>query len=91
MTLDAASTPRLAPGVRLRFDAVRQAWGVLAPERLFLPDDEAVEILKLLDGVRTLSVIVDELASRYAAPREIISTDVTAMLRDLAAKGAVRL
>ena len=75
----------------MRFDEVRQSWVVLAPERLFLLDEQAVEILKLVDGVRTLGEIVDTLAARYAAPREAIDTDVSAMLRDLADKGAIRL
>jgi pyrroloquinoline quinone biosynthesis protein D len=77
--------------VRFRFDEVRNAWVVLAPERLFLPDEQAVEILKLVDGQRTLGAIVDDLAARFAAPREVLMTDVEAMLRDLAEKGAIRL
>jgi pyrroloquinoline quinone biosynthesis protein D len=83
--------PKFAAGTRLRFDQVRNAWVVLAPERLFLPDEQAVEILKLVDGVRSLGVIVDDLASRFNAPRELIAGDVADMLRDLAEKGAIRL
>ena len=36
---------RFAPHAKFRFDEVRQAWIVLAPERLLLPDEQAVEIL----------------------------------------------
>ena len=85
------SVPSYAPGVRLREDAVRGGWVVLAPERLFVPDEHAVEVLKLVDGARTVSAIVDDLASRYQADRELIARDVAAMLQDLAAKGAIRL
>ena len=85
------SVPSYAPGVRLRKDAVRGGWVVLAPERLFVPDEHAVEVLKLVDGARTVNAIVDDLASRYQADRELIARDVAAMLQDLAAKGAIRL
>jgi pyrroloquinoline quinone biosynthesis protein D len=85
-----AVVPAFAAGVKFRFDAVRQAWVVLAPERLFLPDEQAVEILKLVDGARSLDVIIDGLAARFDAPRDLIAGDVTTMLRDLADKGVVR-
>lgn len=85
------ATPAFNRGFRLRFDQVRDAWVVLAPERLFLLDEPAVEVLKLVDGVSTVAMIVDALAARYDAPRETIATDVDAMLRDLSDKGAIRL
>jgi pyrroloquinoline quinone biosynthesis protein D len=83
--------PTFARGVRLRFDAARNEWVVLAPERLFLPDEQALEVLKLVDGARTLGQIADALAARYDAPREEIFGDVAEMLGDFAAKGALRL
>jgi pyrroloquinoline quinone biosynthesis protein D len=84
--------PAFAAGVKFRHDAVRKAWVVLAPERLFLPDEQALEILHLVDGSRSLGAIVDTLVSRYqGAPREVIATDVAAMLRDLAEKNVLRL
>ncbi len=86
-----SAIPSFPRGVRFQFDAVRDSWVVLAPERLFIPDEPAVEILKLVDGKRTINEIVDDLAARYAAPREVIAADVTAMLKDLAAKGALSL
>lgn len=86
------AVPKFAAGVKFRFDGVRNAWVVLAPERLFMPDEQAVEILKLVDGERNLGAIIDNLAARFAdAPRELIAGDVAAMLRDLADKGAIRL
>src|SRR2546421_9868149 len=83
--------PKFTVGTKLRFDQVRNAWVVLAPERLFLPDEQDVEILKLVDGVRRLGVIVDDLASRFNGARELIAGDGADMLRDLAEKGAIRL
>lgn len=83
MTLCGASVPKLARGHRLREDKVRGRWVILAPERLFEPDEIALEVLKLVDGVRNLSTIVDTLAAKFNAPREAIDTDVTAMLAEL--------
>lgn len=83
--------PRFGAGAKFRFDKVRDAWVLLAPERLFQPDETAVEILKLIDGVRNMGVIADLLAARFNAPRDLILTDVLALLQDLADKGAVRL
>ncbi len=87
---DESAIPALAAGVKFRFDPVRQAWIVLAPERLFLPDDHAVAILNLVDGARPLGAIIDDLAVRFDAPRDVIAGDVAAMLQDLADKGVLR-
>ncbi len=84
-------TPRLGLGHKLRFDQVRGAWVLLGPERLFMPDEHAVEVLKLVDGARTVDAIVQDLALRYDAPPDAIRADVDAMLTDLSARGAVRL
>jgi len=87
----ADTVPVFAAGVKFRRDEVRQAWVVLAPERLFLPDETAVEILKLIDGQRSAGLIVDVLAARFQAPRDTIAADVATMLRELADKGVLRL
>ena len=64
----------LAPHIVFRFDETRQRWVILAPERLMLPDDQAVEILQLVDGKTGVGAIVDSLANRYTqAPRELIA------------------
>ncbi len=91
MTGEGAAVPAFNRGFRLRHDPVRQAWVVLAPERLFLLDEPAVEVLKLVDGARTVPDIVDSLAVKFDAPRETIAADVAAMLQDLVVKGAIRL
>lgn len=83
--------PRLPRGVKLRHDKARDAWVLLAPERVFMPDPIAVEILKRCNGQVTLAGIIDDLAQTYAAPREQIAKDVTVMLQDLADKGMVAL
>jgi pyrroloquinoline quinone biosynthesis protein D len=91
VTLDETIVPRFGRGIRFRFDAVRDAWVILAPERLFLPDEPATAILQLIDGARRLGAIIDDLAGRYEAPRDLIAGDVADMLSDLAEKGVVIL
>jgi pyrroloquinoline quinone biosynthesis protein D len=73
---------------RFRFDERRKAWIVLAPERLMLPDEQAVAILRLIDGKRDVDAIIDELAGQFDAPRNII--DVAPMLQDLVDKKVLR-
>jgi pyrroloquinoline quinone biosynthesis protein D len=81
------SRPVLPHHAKLKFDETRQVWVILAPERVLAPDEIAVEVLELCDGIVSVGQIVDLLAAKYAAPREAISTDVVAMLQDLADKG----
>ena len=85
------SVPALPRGVRLRFDQAREAWVLLAPERVLMPDPIAVEILKRCDGKASIAAIVDDLATAFAAERAQIETDVTALLQDLADKGMLAL
>jgi len=81
------SRPVLARHAKLKFDESRQAWVILVPEKVLAPDEIAVEILQLCDGVRNVDQIIDVLAAKYAADRAMIGADVIAMLRDLADKG----
>lgn len=90
LVVSPVSILRLAPHVVFRFDDVRQRWIMMAPERLMLPDEQAVEILKLVDGKASVDAIVDSLAARYTqASRELIARDVADMLQDLADKGCL--
>jgi coenzyme PQQ biosynthesis protein PqqD len=82
----APERPRLAPGVRLHFDATRGAWVLLGPERVIETEGPASEILRRCDGTRTIEQIVDELAANYTADRAEIDGDVRAMLAELAIK-----
>jgi pyrroloquinoline quinone biosynthesis protein D len=90
MTLHPACRPVLQPWVRLRHDKVRDAWVLLAPERVLFPCPTSLAILERCDGQRTLTAIVDGLAAEFEAPREAIAADVDAMLGDLADKGCLR-
>ena len=81
ISVSEASRPKLPRHARLKFDETRQVWVILAP------DEIAVEVLQLCDGVRSVGEMADQLAAKYVAPREAILTDVIGMLQDLADKG----
>src|SRR3974377_961533 len=87
ISVSEASRPVLPRHAKLKFDETRKVWVILAPERVLAPDEIAVEVLQLCDGVRSVVDIADQLAQKYAAPREAIAADVIAMLQDLADKG----
>lgn len=89
LVLEEASVPDFPRGVKFRFNKAKEQWVILAPERLLVPDETAVEVLKLCNGAASVGTIVDDLAERFKAPRDVIATDVTAMLQDLADKGFI--
>ena len=90
-TIAADAKPRLPRGVRLVHNEAQGGWVLLAPERVFKADPIAVEILKRCTADATFGAIVDDLATTYAAPRDRIATDVTALLRGLADKKLLEL
>ena len=85
------AVPALARGVKLRFDKAREAWVLLAPEKVLMPDQIAVEILKRCDGKAQVTAIVDDLAVAFSADRDQVAGDVRAFLQDLADKGIITL
>jgi pyrroloquinoline quinone biosynthesis protein D len=87
ISVSETSRPVLPRHAKLKFDETRQVWVILAPERVLAPDEIAVEVLQLCDGLRNVRVIIDQLAAKYAAERGAISADVIEMLQDLADKG----
>ncbi len=89
LILTRESNPRLPRHIKLRFDAERARWVLLAPERVFNPDRTAVAVLTLCDGSRTIDSIAHELAAEYAARQQDIEFDMLTMLQDLADKGVV--
>jgi pyrroloquinoline quinone biosynthesis protein D len=82
--------PYLPPYLKLRHDAGRGRWVLLAPERILTPDQTAVAVLKLCDGKRTVEEIVESLAKEYSAPADVIRTDVLDLLQGLADKGYIK-
>jgi pyrroloquinoline quinone biosynthesis protein D len=89
--ISADARPRLPRGVRLVHNEAQGGWVLLAPERVFRADPVASEVIKRCTGEATFAQIVDDLAQAYAAPRERILADVTALLRGLADKRLLEL
>lgn len=88
--ITAGSKPGLPNHIKLRHDAGRGRWLVLAPERVFEPDDIAVEILKRCDGATDVTAIAAILAKEYNAPLQDILGDTISMLQELSDKGVVK-
>jgi pyrroloquinoline quinone biosynthesis protein D len=82
--------PQLPAYLKLRHDAGRDRWILLAPERVLTPDQTAVAVLKLCDGKRTVDDIVEALAKEYSAHADVIRADVLDLLQGLADKGYVK-
>lgn len=85
------SRPRLAPGVRLHFDETRQAWMLLAPERVLMLDETALDIVRRCDGGTQITALIDDLAQAYSADRAEIDGDVRAMLAGLIDKRVLQI
>ena len=83
--------PRLPHGVRLVHNEAHGGWVLLAPERVFKADAIAAEIVKRCNGQATVTDIVDDLVQAYAAPRERVLADVSALLRQLADRRLLEL
>ena len=86
LIIERGTRPVLPRHLRLRHDAGRGRWLLLAPERILTPDDIAVSILKLCDGTRTVDEIAEALAADYDAAVEDIRGDVIGLLQDMADK-----
>jgi pyrroloquinoline quinone biosynthesis protein D len=82
--------PKMPPYLKLRHDAGRGRWVLLAPERILSPDQTAVAVLQLCDGQRTVEEIAAKLAEEYSAPADVIEADVLELLQDLADKGYIK-
>ncbi|TQC43800.1 pyrroloquinoline quinone biosynthesis peptide chaperone PqqD [Rhodococcus sp. WS4] len=80
---DEAARPRLAPHVRMRFDAARGQHALLSPETVWVLNDTGAAIVELCDGSRTVAEIQSELQNRY---EQVADGDVRRFLADLIPK-----
>ncbi len=74
------TTPHLRPGVRVKYDEVRQTHVVLYPEGVLLTNETTAAILGRCDGTRPVSRILSELAAEYD---DVQLADVTELLASL--------
>jgi pyrroloquinoline quinone biosynthesis protein D len=77
-----ASVPLLPMHVRIQYDPVRQAYAVLAPEKVFWPNEISLDILRKCDGRRPVREIIAELAAEYEASEEDVAPDVIEFLQE---------
>jgi pyrroloquinoline quinone biosynthesis protein E len=75
--------PRLSRKARVQPDPRDGRPVLLSPERGLRLSDTAAAIVALCDGTREVDAIIDDLASRYGAPRDLIASDVDGLLGDL--------
>ena len=85
-----ASMPSLPRHVRIQYDPVRQAFAVLAPEKVLWPNEISLDILRKCDGRRPVREIVAELAAEYEAGEEDVAADVMEFLQEWSDKLLVR-
>ena len=65
---EAASIPRLARGLRLQWEEVPQAWVLLFPEGRVTLNGSAAEIMRRVDGQRSIGAITEELQQSFNEP-----------------------
>jgi pyrroloquinoline quinone biosynthesis protein D len=83
----ALERPKLATGVRLHHDRVREQDVLLFPEGALVLNETAVEVLELCDGVRSLDDIAAVLAERYEGAD--VRDDVAELLGGIGERGLV--
>jgi pyrroloquinoline quinone biosynthesis protein D len=83
MTAPFATTgvPRLARGVKFRYDRARERHVLLLPETVVVLNGTGTAILELCDGVRTVADIVEALREQYG---DVPEGQVVAYLAKLA-------
>lgn len=86
MTIADNARPRLSPGVKLQFDAAREQWILQAPERIFVLDEIAHEILQRCTGEASLQMITSDLCATFDADQQEIAGDVEALVASLLEK-----
>ncbi|GGF99814.1 pyrroloquinoline quinone biosynthesis protein PqqD [Rhodococcoides trifolii] len=80
---DDVDRPRLAPHVRLKYDAAREQHVLLSPETVWVLNGTGAAIVELCDGHRTVAEIQRELSNRY---EQVADDDVHRFLADLIPK-----
>lgn len=85
--LDDRAVPRLARGVRLRWDEVRQKHLLLYPEGALVLNPTAAVVLELCDGTRSVGDVLALLHERY--PGADVGADVLDLLTRVRERGLV--
>ena len=81
----------LGRGVRLKHDSGRDAWILMAPERVLVLDEIGYEIIReIVESDGALAGVIDRLGQRFDAPRDEIAADVIEMLQSFVDRQLLR-
>jgi pyrroloquinoline quinone biosynthesis protein D len=87
---DSAWHPRLAARARIQFDAVANQDLLLFPEAALALNESAAAVVRLCDGERSVTAIVEEVARQFVAhdPAEL-ADEVIDFVRQLRMRGLI--
>lgn len=80
---DDTARPRLAPHVRMVYNAARGEYALLSPETIWVISSTGAAIVELCDSQRTVAEIKAELRSQY---EQVADGDVERFVADLVTK-----
>lgn len=75
---NADSVPQVVPGKRLQFEEAQNCWVILYPEGMIKLNGSSAEIMKRVDGSRSVAAIIDDL--KQAFPGVELDNDVYAFM-----------
>jgi len=75
---NADSVPQVAPTKRLQWEEAQNCWVILYPEGMIKLNSSSAEIMKRIDGRRTVGEIIDELKTAF--PGAELEGDVYAFM-----------
>jgi len=81
--VDRQSRLKLAPSVVLRHDQMRKRKVLLAPERMFVPNETTLMIVEELDGTRSVEDLCQHFSGQYDIEPETLRCDVIDLLQDM--------
>ena len=91
MNLDDPWRPRLVARARLKFDPVAKQELILFPEAALALNETGAAIVRLCDGARSISEIVDLLSKNYDnAERDALMREVVDFLGMIRARGLLQ-
>ena len=78
-------TPRLSPMHRLQYEATQARWVLLYPEGMVRLNSAAGDILRRIDGAKTVEALVDDLQQAY--PDADLGDDVRQFVHEAEERG----
>jgi pyrroloquinoline quinone biosynthesis protein D len=84
-----AKRPRLAKRARLHTDPVSGKPVLMHQEAVLVLNQSGYEILRLCDGTRTLSEVIQDLENRYPAAGSVLSQEISEYIEAISQKGLI--